>query len=299
MPETSLISSAKARAVMQGVLDKLTQAIWEDNPHLMMQHTTNPHWIYTKEGPTTFNHDAKLGEALHTLHRSIHNMKVTNYVRSVVDAHFLGPDEIEGQYRSWFLNGTLDVYPSFNAHMVLVRKGDRFVMQEVRNHISRAAWPLLAPDDIPRPTPPPVAFSQGDFDAFLEDITQPFLTRDITRWENRIRLPFSLITREGPTMLRTPQEVMQNFQYYLQACDVMGLDQIIRQPVGFEVCDDFSIIATYRTEFLREGQQVIPPYTSSALLHHTPEGWQMSSILNGMGHQRWTGTTNNASGEKS
>ncbi|WP_299938690.1 hypothetical protein [uncultured Pelagimonas sp.] len=143
-----------------------------------------------------------------------------------------------------------------------------------------------------------MTFDDAQFDAFLADITDPFLTRDITRWNARIRLPFSLITQNGPVTLQTREEVAQNFDYYLVAMDAMQADLIVREKVGFEPCHDGTVIATYHSHFLRHGTRIRAPYTASALLHPDDGLWRMSSILNALGHHHWTGKHPNPSGEE-
>ncbi|KUF11241.1 hypothetical protein [Pseudoponticoccus marisrubri] len=134
-----------------------------------------------------------------------------------------------------------------------------------------------------------VPFDQSTFERFLEDISEPFMTGDITRWRRRILLPFSLITQTGPVTLDSDAAVETNFHLYLEARDAMQLDLVSRVPLGFERCDDNSVIATYKTDLLRRGTRVVPPYTASALLHHRDGRWKMSAILNALGHHHWTG----------
>ncbi len=288
------LTPAKARAVMQGVLNRLTMAIWEYDPELIRAFTTDPHTIHTKQGIATFNHDQELDKALSQLHNSIHDMGVTDYVRSVTRARYVTEDMIEGQYRCWFLRDTLDVFPSFDAYMILVRETGQFRMREVRNNVARGTWPLLAADDPDgAPLKPgerlPMPFTQAEFDAFLDDITAPFLTRQIDRWASRMALPFSMVTAQGPVLLQSHDDLARNFADYLDAADKMALDDLRRVPLDFDICDDDTVMATYRTELRSRGTLVETPYTSTALLHRTGGTWQMSSILNARGHHKWTG----------
>lgn len=143
----------------------------------------------------------------------------------------------------------------------------------------------------------PAPFTQSDFDAFLTDISTPFMERDVTLWRARIVLPFSMVTATGPVTLRNDDDVKENFDHYIAACDAMRLDLVSRDPVGFEICDAENVIATYRTNLLSHGTRVTPPYTSSALLQHTDGTWKMSAILNALGHHHWTGRHPNDTGD--
>lgn len=141
-------------------------------------------------------------------------------------------------------------------------------------------------------------FDDAQFEAFLEDITVPFLIGDVSRWRARIRLPFSLITQSGPVTLTTDDEVKENFALYLKAKEAIHYDLIVRKPVNFETCPDGTVIATYHNEFLYHGLRVRAPYTASALLHPDDGVWRMSSILNALGHHQWTGKHPYLSGEE-
>ena len=135
-----------------------------------------------------------------------------------------------------------------------------------------------------------MTFTDADFAAFLKDISDPFLDGDITSWARRIKLPFSMVTATGPVTLSTPRDVEVNFQLYLKAKAAMHLSVVMRTPVSVEQCDNQSVIVTYKTELLDNGKRIVAPYTSSALLHFDDGIWKMSSIMNAIGHHRWTGT---------
>lgn len=133
------------------------------------------------------------------------------------------------------------------------------------------------------------AFTDAEFDRFLKDISDPFFTKDIALWRARMILPFSMVTAAGPVTLATEADVARNYALYLDACTAMGLDLVDREPMGFELCADGTVLATYRTNLMRQGQRIAPQYTSTALLHPTTQGWKMSAILNARGHHSWTG----------
>jgi len=143
-----------------------------------------------------------------------------------------------------------------------------------------------------------MAFDDVEFERFLSDISDSFMERDSTRWKARILLPFTIVSEPRPTVLETWEQVEINFGHYLIACQAMKLDLIDRTPMSIEHCDDGSVIATYRTEMLSHGMRATDPYVASALLHETPTGWRMSSILNARGHHDWTGAKPKSRGEE-
>ncbi len=132
-------------------------------------------------------------------------------------------------------------------------------------------------------------FTDAEFKEFLEDISEPFFQRDITKWRTRLRLPFSMVTSTGPVTLTTEQEVRVNFDLYLEVAESMNLDFIYREPLTIEHCEDGTVLATYRTHLMRQGKRLADPYTSTALMHPGPDGWKMSAVLNARGHHAWTG----------
>ncbi|MCC1493252.1 hypothetical protein [Cognatishimia sp. F0-27] len=143
-----------------------------------------------------------------------------------------------------------------------------------------------------------MTFDETEFAAFLDDISRPFLERDITRWRARMILPFSMVTATGPVLLETEADVERNFNLYLTASDVMHLTNVVRAPLSAELCFDGTVIATYKTELISNSQRVTAPYTASALMHPTSDGWKMSSILNARGHHDWTGQHPQMTGDK-
>lgn len=128
-----------------------------------------------------------------------------------------------------------------------------------------------------------------DFRQFLEDISMCFVTQEITDWSNRISLPFTIVTKEGPVVMTDGRAVEENFRSYLTACEIMSIDLITRRPIQLEDCGDGTWLGTYETRLLSHGRLATQPYISTALLHWDGRAFKMSSILNGRGHHDWTG----------
>lgn len=129
----------------------------------------------------------------------------------------------------------------------------------------------------------------AEFRTLLDDISTCFIARRFTTWRDRVLLPFSLITQDGPLILRDDVALRRNFDLYLQACSAMQLDEVYREAKQLEACPDGTWIGTYETNLLRHGHRATDPYLSSALLHVVDGQFKMSSILNARGHTTWTG----------
>ncbi|ABG30951.1 hypothetical protein CEP88_16500 [Roseobacter denitrificans] len=131
--------------------------------------------------------------------------------------------------------------------------------------------------------------NQSDFQSFLDDVSECFIERDFALWRSRVLYPFSLITSAGAIVIENDDELRDNFELYLQACDAMQLDRIYRVPLGLEACSDGTWLGSYETNLLRNGMRATAPYRSTALLHKNADGIRMSSIMNARGHHDWTG----------
>lgn len=131
--------------------------------------------------------------------------------------------------------------------------------------------------------------SNADFKEFLDDISECFMQRDVGLWRHRIVLPFSIITRDGPIVLKTDEAVASNFESYLLACKTMSLNMISRRPISLEDCADGTWLGTYETRLLANDLLATNPYTATALLTVHEGVVRMSSILNGRGHHEWSG----------
>ena len=108
--------------------------------------------------------------------------------------------------------------------------------------------------------------TDAEFAAFLKDISICFETGDFALWKSRVILPFSLVTKDGPVTILTEEELEENFRAYIQAGEIMGLEEVIRKPMSIEDCKDGTFIATYRTDLMGQGRHQADPYTSSALI---------------------------------
>ncbi|MGX9357271.1 hypothetical protein ACS3SW_19485 [Roseobacteraceae bacterium S113] len=130
-----------------------------------------------------------------------------------------------------------------------------------------------------------------DFDAFLDDISQCFVERDLALWRSRLLLPFSVITQEGPVVLPSEGAVAENFGHYLTAMDAMQLDMVDRRAISLEDCKDGTYLGTFETRLVSRGQLATAPYTATALLRYEAGRLRMASMLNGRGHREWTGVS--------
>ncbi len=133
---------------------------------------------------------------------------------------------------------------------------------------------------------------QEEFEEFLEDISQCFVQGDISVWQARLILPFSIITKSGPVLLSTEQAVANNFNFYLEAMEVMNVDFVYRTPISLEDCRDATWLGTFQTRLMSSGILTTAAYTSTALLQLQDDRFRMSSMLNGRGHSEWTGVKN-------
>ena len=131
--------------------------------------------------------------------------------------------------------------------------------------------------------------TDDEFAWFLDEISMCFIDDEFGRWKARFILPFSMITRDGPVVLRTSSALREHFDHYLVAIKAMGLDKIYRVPRGLEDCHDGTWIGTHTTYLMCGAIPATEPYTSSALLEHRASGPKMRSVLNARGHQEWTG----------
>ena len=130
---------------------------------------------------------------------------------------------------------------------------------------------------------------QAEFDSFLTDISECFISENFQLWADRIVLPFSVVTKTGPIVSYTREDLEADFTRYLEACHTMKLDLVHRIPISIEHCEDDTMICTYSTELLSHGQRATEPFTSSALMSQVDGRWRMTAILNARGHSSWTG----------
>lgn len=127
------------------------------------------------------------------------------------------------------------------------------------------------------------------FPDFLDAISRCFLERDFASWKDRVIYPFSLITSVGPVILSNDEQLRENFELYLKACEALQLDDIVRRSISLEDCKDGTWMGTYETNLLSHGKRAAPPYRSTALLQDVFGQFKMISILNARGHHDWTG----------
>lgn len=126
--------------------------------------------------------------------------------------------------------------------------------------------------------------TEAEFEGFLNTISSCFLSKDLAPLLDCVLLPMTLVTKEGPITIATVEDCEAYFERSLKAQEIMRIDEIYRRAISLEDCKDGTFIGTYETQLLSHGQRVADPYTSSALIHATNDGWKFSSILNARGY---------------
>ncbi|MEH6751388.1 MAG: hypothetical protein V7698_13990 [Paracoccaceae bacterium] len=122
----------------------------------------------------------------------------------------------------------------------------------------------------------------------MEDISRCFVERNVALWASRIELPFEITTKVGLYEMTSHAEVEANFNQYLRACDVLGLDLIACNPVSLEQQPDGTWRGTYETRLVNGSQLATDPYMSTAVMMWDGSMFRMKAILGGRGHEDWT-----------
>lgn len=125
--------------------------------------------------------------------------------------------------------------------------------------------------------------TNSELAAFLEDISQCFVTSDFALWRSRTRNPLCLILPRENKFFRSDAELLQNFQECSAVMRIRSVDKIIRRALSHEESDDGSILATYETHVFSAGHRVVEPYESAVIMQRASDGIRACSILNALG----------------
>lgn len=125
------------------------------------------------------------------------------------------------------------------------------------------------------------------FDVFLEGISDCFIRRDLAAFRSLQMLPCTVSTVYSTTVMKTEEDVAECFGHYLKACDAMALDMVHRRPISLEPNEDGTWTGTYETRLLSRGSLVVPPYTSTCLLHLEDGKFRAASIMNARDQLAW------------
>ncbi|MBT55227.1 MAG: hypothetical protein CMF72_17735 [Mameliella sp.] len=136
-----------------------------------------------------------------------------------------------------------------------------------------------------------------EFERCQDGLPEQFVTGDIGQRRARSMPPFSKVTGCDTVTLAIVPDAPQSFDPYLGTYEAMALARVAREPLRFENCADGTGLTSFRMNLMRKGQRITDPFTSTAFLHPTGEGWQMSANLNVRDHHAWTGRHPKNTGE--
>ncbi|MBO9399320.1 hypothetical protein [Shimia sp. R9_3] len=126
------------------------------------------------------------------------------------------------------------------------------------------------------------------FKDFLKDISVSFLQGNLPLWRSRLILPLTITTKTEHTILRTEEEVAENFGMYLKVRDALCVEVADRIPVMLEHSPDGTWVGTFQTRLLRNEALIEEPYTSTAIMQIVEDRFRMTTYVNARGHYQWT-----------
>ena len=123
------------------------------------------------------------------------------------------------------------------------------------------------------------------FDEVLQGITRAFMDRDFDLLKTLVRLPFFVEGRVGPQLLRSEDDLWEDFELYLSEFQSYQVTDIRRKMQSAQLLNARCIIGTYSTNILSGPKIVLPSYDSSMTLEKDDRGvWRAVSVHNAMGH---------------
>ena len=123
--------------------------------------------------------------------------------------------------------------------------------------------------------------------AFLDAIVDGSRARDFEAFERHMALPLTVILPGGTLTVADAADLRAGFEGDLAALDGHGVTDYVRVATSMTWVGPSLAAGAYDTHLLRNGQRVVEPFASVAMLRREDEAWRLASVMHAMAHDRW------------
>ena len=284
----------QARLIYQTLLDRLTAALEARDLTGFSAQVALPYILRGVDGGVVLQTEAETEHAVARYVDALRSRGVTRIERFCDTAHFVSPDHVSGYHTTRIMAGdTPEIAPFLTRASLYQRKGTWRVGVSDTS-LRSADWEVFSDwfrtEGEATPMPPASAADQRLhlFQSILDRISTAFLAGDGQAWLDAIHLPVHLITRQGVETFATPEDVLRDFDRYVQEFETHGVTSIVRQAKTAEIIDGDQMVGTYRTHILRGSDHVVPPWDGSMTLRRNAGLWRVTTVMRAIGHLNWS-----------
>ncbi|MFK7745741.1 MAG: hypothetical protein AB8B47_11850 [Roseobacter sp.] len=285
-----------AKAIYQSVLDKLAQAVFDNDFRTWSSIMAIPFRMTTVEGTIVHENERDIAVGFADFVGALRRKNVFRMDQLCQFAYQPDPDTITGYHRTIMYTAEGKALPEYTVKWVLHLSEDgmwRILKDE--SAISAENRQLLPHSDFTQ-------FQREDTSeeqrlrritqTMLDKADETFLHGEFEEWRQSYLLPLVVETRQGQRILETEDDLRRDFEIYRQEFTIHGVTDVTRAIRTAERLDGDMMLATYRAHIMNGPRYVVTPWTGAMTFRLIDGVWYITKIMQALGHLNWTERAN-------
>ncbi len=286
---------SEVRHIYQGILDVMTAAILSRDSRTWCAHIMTPHLMATSDGRVILETTEQVVTGLETFADSLARMDVVNISRECETARLTDPSTIVGYHTNRLTRRDGTTLPPYQSKWVLQKLGDawRLSKSESALSVNDAGWTILPHTAVTgyrdRAIDSKTA-RNAEVQQIIDRLDTIFVSGDYEGWRRAVNLPLTIEASHAVQVIRTEEELSEDFDLYLQQFKINRVTDITRQVMSVSMLEPDQMMCHYRVHVLNQGTYVVPPWDAATILLRIDDTWRISTIKRALGHLNWIAT---------
>ena len=128
------------------------------------------------------------------------------------------------------------------------------------------------------------------FQTWLDAASAAFITDRFDDYRQLVTLPLEMTSDHSTVVMSTDDMLRQVFDQYLDLMRSQHATDLIRTARDARFDAEDTVVGTYRTDILRQGQRIMDPFLSSLMLRRSAGVWRATHLTSGLPQAHWRKT---------
>ncbi|WP_300036269.1 hypothetical protein [uncultured Roseobacter sp.] len=282
-----------AKAIYQSVLDRLAQAVFDNDYRSWSTVFGVPFKMTTAEGTLVHENERDVAVGFADFVGALRRKNVVRMAQVCQFAYLSEPDTITGYHDTVMYQADGTALPEYTVKWVLhLHPAGHWQITKDISTISAEDRQLLPHSDFTQ-------FQREDtseelrlrrvVQTMLDKADSTLLHGAFEEWQNSYLLPLVVETRQGQTIIEDAKHLREDFAIYRKEFSIHNVTDITRVIRTAEMLDQDLMLATYRAHVISGARYVVPPWTGAMTFRRHDGAWYITKIMHAMGHLNWSG----------
>jgi hypothetical protein len=130
-----------------------------------------------------------------------------------------------------------------------------------------------------------------DLQLFMDRVVDGLVRRDADSYVDMIELPYVIMTASYTKTITSREDLVAGFEKFVSGVKGRGVTDLVRVVRDITPLGPTMAVGSYETHLMKNGQRIVPVYTSFITLRLTDGVWRAICTTNEISHTDWHNRT--------